>query len=139
MGFIIFLIDKESRSVPVLWSSKKIKRVARSTLTAEALALTEAVDSAVFIKVALEDVLGRHTPPITAYVDNKSLADVVKTTHVPAEKRLIIDLGAMREMVEKEELVVEWIPNEKQLADVLTKQGASKEKLTEVICRGYLW
>merc|ERR1712030_122948 len=84
MGFIAFLCDKNLNSAPILWSSKKTKRVARSTLTAESLAATEAVDSAVVVKTAIEEVLGRHIPPITLLVDNKSLAETVKTTNVPA-------------------------------------------------------
>ena len=138
MGFIIFLTDKNGSSVPISWSSRKTKRVARSTLTAESLAAIEAVDNAILIKAAVEEVLGRHIPPICALVDNKSLAEVVKTTNVPAEKRLIIDLGALREMIEQKTLILEWVPTEKQLADVLTKQGASKEKLIRVLCRGSL-
>ena len=80
MGFIIFLNDKNDRSVPISWSSRRTKRVARSTLTAESLAAIEAVDNAILIKAAVEDVLGRHIPPIKTFVDNKSLAEVVKTT-----------------------------------------------------------
>ena len=68
-------------------------------------------------------------PPIQLIVDNKSLHDAVHTTNVLAEKRLLIDMAALRELVEKKELVVKWVPTEKQLADVLTKQGASKDKL----------
>ena len=73
MGFIVFLCDTHKNSVPIVWASRKTKRVARSTLTAEALAATEAVDNSVVVKEALEEVLGRHIPPITSFVDNKVL------------------------------------------------------------------
>ena len=81
-------------------------------------------------------MLGRHLPPIKLYVDNKSLADAVKTTNVPTEKRLRIDLAALREMTEQKQLIIEWISADKQLADVFTKQGASKIPLTSVLCEG---
>ena len=121
------------------WASKKTKRVARSTLTAETLAADEAVDNAVVVQKTVEEVLGRRLPPITLFVDNKSLCEAVESTNVPTEKRLKVDLGAHREMVEREDLVMKWIPTTRQLADVLTKQGASKTKLTEVVNTGKLF
>ena len=44
-GYIIFLIGNNKRSCPLAWEAKKIRRVVKSTLAAETLALVEAVDS----------------------------------------------------------------------------------------------
>jgi hypothetical protein len=44
----------------------------------------------------------------------------------------------MREMVEKKEVAkVEWVSTEKQLADCLTKKGASSPKLVQALRSGW--
>ena len=80
----------------------------------------------------------RELPPITLYTDNNSLSDTVSTSNVVAEKRLMIDLSALREMVDNKELMIRWISKEKQLADVFTKAGVNKRILTDVLSGGVL-
>ena len=136
IGFLVFLCDRNGVAVPISWGSKKAKRVARSTLTAETIAANEAVDSAQVVKSVVEEVLGGHIPPVKLYVDNKSMFDAIGTTNFLTEKRLRIDMAALRELVEQRELIVQWVTAKQQLADVLTKQGASKEKLLAVLSSG---
>ena len=138
LAHIIFVHDDNGNSVPVSWVSKKAKRVCRSTLTAETLAAIEAVDAACVIKSTLEEFLDECIPPICLYVDNKSLFDAVKTTNMLAEKRLLIDMSALREMIDRKEVYIKWVNSEHQLADVLTKLGANKKKLTDVLSSGLL-
>ena len=135
LGFLVMLCDRDN-AIPISWSSKKAKRIARSTLTAETLAAAEAVDTACIIRVMLEDIIGHRLSPIRVFVDNKSLSDAVKTTNVLADKRLMIEMAALREMVETKEIIVTWIPTEDQLADVLTKSGVNKLKLVNTIKSG---
>ena len=71
-------------------------------------------------------------------VDNKSLVDATHTTNVLTERRLMIDMAALREMSEQNQIVVRWVATDHQLANVLTKCGASKVKLCEVISSGIL-
>ena len=138
IGYLVFLCDANGAAVPVSWGSKKAKRVAKSTLTAETLAANEAVDSAYVIKSVVEEVLGGRLPPVDLLVDNKSLHEAAYTTNVLTEKRLLVDMAALRQAVEKNELTIKWVPNGDQLADVLTKQGASKEKLMQVLANASL-
>ena len=119
-------------------TSKKAKRVARSTLTAETLAAVEAVDYATVTKISIEEILNCSLPPIQLFVDNKSLYEVAHTTNVVSEKRLLIDLSALREKVENKELVIKCVPTKDQIADVFTKAGVDKRKLTDVISSGKL-
>merc|ERR1712090_15945 len=95
MGYIIFLHDKIGKSVPLSWASKKIKRVARSTLTAETLAAVEALDAAVVLKGAVEEVMDCSLPPVRLIVDNKSLCEAASTTNSVADKRLLVDISAL--------------------------------------------
>ena len=79
-----------------------------------------------------------HSASLQLYVDNKSLYDTANTTHVLADKRLMIDMSALRQMVESKELTMHWISTQWQLADVLTKKGASKQKLVAALSEGRL-
>ena len=117
--------------------SRKSKRVARSTLTAETLATIEALNATRMCQKVLEDLLERPLHPLKLLVDIESLYDTSKTTNVLADKRLMIDL-TLRQMVSEKEVSVHWIPAAKQLADVLTKSGASKDKLIKYLKSGSL-
>ena len=44
-----------------------------------------------------------------------------------------IDMAAIEEMVEKKQISVSWVGTSGQLADCLTKRGASTEKLREAL------
>ena len=138
VGFIVFLQDQNSRSVPITWASRKAKRVARSSLTAETLAAVEAIDFAMVVQQATEELIKKKLPPIKLYTDNKSLHDATKTTNTLADKRLLIDMAALREMIEEKQVEVIWISSKEQLADVLTKPGVCKRSLTEVLANGSL-
>ena len=138
LGYIIFLHDTDGNCVPLSWASRKAKRVARSSLTAETLAAVEAIDSAVAIKSFVEEILYVKVPSLTLFTDNKSLYDAARTTNSLADKRLLIDMSAIREMIDKEELNLKWVNSENQLADVLTKLGANKQRLTSVLASGML-
>ena len=135
---MIFLQDSSFNASPVSWSSKKAKRVCRSSLTAETLAAVEAIDGAFVVKEMMEDILHKKLPPIMLYVDSKSLYDTVKTSNVIADKRLLIDMAAIREMSDNKEIIVNWVRTENQLADVLTKRGVNSLKLLRVFSTGHL-
>ena len=138
LGYIIFCYDNSGNAIPLTWASKKAKRVARSTLTAETLAAVEAVDAACLLKNSLEEVLRKEIPPIQLFVDNRSLHDAAMTSNVIADKRLMIDMSSLREMVDRRELQIKWVNTEQQLANVLTKAGASRDNLVNVLKTGRL-
>ena len=137
---IIFLVDEENNSVPLSWSSTRIKRVARSTLTAETLALNDAVDKAQMINKILSQVILRegHKFPMICYTDSYSLAQSTQTSHTLAEKRLLVDMAALREAVDREEVKIVWIETRKNIANPLTKKTAYSGALIEVLRGGHL-
>ena len=73
---IILWCDSENRSAPIQWQSKKIKRIVKSTLAAESLALHDGVDSAFYTKTIINELL-RVSVKIHCYVDNNSLVENV--------------------------------------------------------------
>ena len=72
---------------------------------------------------------------IKCFIDNKSLFDNLhSSTNVKEEKRLVLDIALLKEMMQKEEITsVELVESKDQLADCLTKQGASSERLRSVL------
>ena len=71
---------------------------------------------------------------ILVYCDNRNLVDCVKTCTSVEDKRLLIDIAVLRDMVScKEVSEVKWILTDKQLSNCLTKQGASTQSLVHVL------
>ena len=132
-AYIVFL--KNGRRVaPISWQSKKLNRVTNSPLGSETLALGEAADAGFLIASMIQEIFNLPKfPVIKCFTDNKSLFSTLKTTKINPDKRLRVDIARIREMVTKKEIVVSWVNGENQLADCLTKRGASPRKLTETL------
>ena len=136
-GQVIFLAGNE-KVAPITWQSKKLDRVTKSPLGAETMALAEAADSSVLIVKMVEEILKTTLPPVKCYTDSQSLVDHMATSHVIQDKRLRIDIARLKEMVEMKEVQCEWVSKEHQLADTLTKGGASSRTLIDVLQSGRL-
>ena len=119
---------------PLVWTSKKIPRVVRSTLSAEAYAMSKAVDMLGWMR-ALWGVV--HVPDFswqrpeegykklnTAIIvtDCKSLFDLVTRLAMPAceEHRTTLEVLLIKQRC-AENATFRWIPTTLQAADCLTK------------------
>lgn len=132
-GFIIFLRGEDERC-PIYWQSKRIRRVVKSTLSAEALALLDCLEAAVYLARILQEISGCGNLKIRSFVDNKSLVDSLHSSRSVDDKRLRIDIAVLRGMLERGEVAeVAWVDASGQLADCLTKKGASPERLRAAI------
>ena len=137
-GYIIFLHGENDCVTPLSWRSRKVKRVVRSTLAAETLALNEAADQSFFVRAILCEVFGleinRRVLPIKIFTDNHSLVQSVYSTKTVDDKRLLIDISCLREKLSNQEIdQIVWIEKKYQLADCLTKNGASAANLLQVL------
>ena len=130
-GYVILLTDGE-RVCPIIWRSVKIKRVVRSTLSAETLAMADACDVAIYLRYLVEELFPSKVP-IICISDNKSLVEGSKTTNKPEEARLQVELSALREMVERKEISMIWTESNNQLSDVMTKVGSSPKQLLSIM------
>ena len=73
-------------------------------------------------------------PYIECRTDSRSLTENLQSLKPLEDKRLRVDIAVIREMLRKGELKrVTWIAKEHQLADPLTKKGASCQKLLQMI------
>ena len=132
---VIFLKGKRNFS-PVTWQSKKIRRIVKSTLAAEALALDDAADSCFYLKTLLQEVTGssKECFPITLKTDSRNLHDAVYSTKTLEDRRLKIDICSLRQKLSTGEIhKIEWIRKEFQLADCLTKNEAPTSNLIGVL------
>ena len=139
-GCLIFSTDlklaQNERTVicPMAWSSKRIPRVVTSTLSAEAISLSSALDRLGYIRVCWEwlknpavdwsdvgKILSR-APLASAVTDCKSVYDIATKTSTPScsEYRTTLECLLIRERLQ-ENVAMRWISTQAMLADSLTK------------------
>ena len=139
-GTIIFtttpelLENKKSVVAPIAWYSKKIPRVVRSTLGAEAAALSNSADRLLWIRVLWstlldpdcdwtkpEEMLSSKNPGALV-TDCKSAYDLLTRTAIPqcSEQRTTIECLLIRERL-RNNAMVRWVCSQAMLADCLTK------------------
>ena len=135
MGLVIFL-SGDNHVAPISWRANKIRRVVTSTLAAEAMALQEGIDEAIYLQRMLAEM--SLIVPIHVYVDNRGLVDALHSTKLVQDRRLRIVIGALKQTLEREVNAVKWCPGEHQLADCLTKRGANGSQLLGVFQNGLL-
>ena len=111
----------------------------KSAIAAEILALVDGLNMAIYIGSVLSEILGEQRIPICCYIENKSLFENIYSTKIVNKKRLRIDSASMKQMIDRGEVThMKWIHAELQIADSLTKRGASKANLLHVQDSGYL-
>lgn len=135
-GFVMFVIDEKGIYSAIAWQSKRIKRVVNSSLSAECLEAVEAAETCILLRARLEELLCLPSQfiKLSLITDSKSLLDAVHTSTSVENKRLQIDINMLREMVEKGEIdEFRWIQTEFQVANPLTKHGASSDYLLRIL------
>ena len=73
---------------------------------------------------------------IIAYANNQSLNDTVHSTKQTLERRLIVDIAFISEMVNNNQILVIWVEKNKQISDVLTESGVSQKSLLNIFKTG---
>ena len=123
-GYLVCLVKKLSGLFALItWKSHKLRRIARSTLSAETMACIDGMDAAILYQNLLEDVMGSIIP-IIAVTDNVSLIESVYSMKSVQDKRLRVDLSYLKSLVDERKLHrIVWVSSNHQLADCLTKQS----------------
>lgn len=118
------------------WSSTKCKRVTRSVLASEIYAMAHGVDIAISITTTINIVMQRLAlprVPIVVCTDSLSLYECLVKLGTTKEKRLMIDIMALREAYERGDLSdIRWIDGRDNLADAMTK-ASPNEALSSLI------
>ena len=86
----------------------------------------------------LSELIQKNSKPINiiAYTDNQSLHDTVHSTKQTLERRLIVDISFICEIVDNNQIQVIWVEKDKQISDVLTKSGVSQKSLLNILETG---
>ena len=115
--FIITKRDHQEKN-SISWQSCKIKRVVKSMLASETLALSGGIDNACSISILLVELLNndhQKTIPIKCFVDNNDLVKVIKSTKLVADKRLRTEIASIKEMLDKGEICsITWLKSNNQ-------------------------
>lgn len=128
------LANKKAVVAPIAWTSKGIPRVVRSTLSAEAAALSNTIDRLLWLRILWawmcnpecqwsdpEKVLQEQNKAAVV-TDCRSMYDILTRTAVPncSERRTTIECLLIRERL-KANCDVRWVTSQAMLADCLTK------------------
>ena len=106
----------------VSWSSKKQRTVSTSTIEAEYIALGHAAREAVWIRRFINEMKLEAVEDVTLYGDNEmSIALTKNAENQHRIKHIDVQHHYIRELFNKRELTIEWIPGSKMLADGMTK------------------
>ncbi|XP_062409954.1 uncharacterized protein LOC134100639 [Sardina pilchardus] len=140
-GHLILLMGENGRFSPICWQSRRIRRVVRSTLAGETLALADGIDNAIFLSTLYSELtVGdcKHSGlPIVCVTDNQSLLDAVKSTKSVTEKRLRLEISNIKELLQSGTIQhIMWSATKEQLADCLTKKGTSALVLLRALSEG---
>ena len=74
IGYIVSIKDDEGNICPVMWKSKVAKRITRSTLDAETLAMEEGLENGIWIGRIWEEIYGKKVTVIGC-TDSKNLEE----------------------------------------------------------------
>ena len=111
------------------YSSTKSKRVTRSVLASEIYGMVSGVDMAYAFNTTLNQIAQElNLPQINTIIctDSYSLYECLVKLGTTKEKRLIIDIMALRELYESRELYeIRWINGSDNLADGFTKKNSN--------------
>lgn len=127
LGCFVFMADKSDQCTPLVWSSYKAKRVTRSVLGAETLALADGFDAAYSLQHHvghddLQRLVSGQTVPVSIFTDSMSLFNIVTRHTIPTEKWLSIDIDAIRQSYKTGEIeMIGFIRTDQNPADALTK------------------
>lgn len=100
LGFMILMVDKESRANVLHYGSKRPKLVTRSTIEAEIHPLMLGFHAFYVLQKLMAKVIGQNMKTIEIG-DFKKLLDVVKSDRNTDEQRLQIELFSIKDRYEK--------------------------------------
>lgn len=116
-GYVFFM-----GGAPVCWSSKRQSVVALSSTEAEYIALTRSSQQAMWMKYWLDEVDLPEDLPFTLFCDNLGAISLTETTKAHGlSKHLQIRFHYIRGRVEAEEILVQSISSQDNVADIFTK------------------
>ena len=107
---------------PLFWNARKLRRVARSSSTAELLAASDAASTLVYLQELIAEI--NYRPHAEMLVDSRALLNLATSIKEPTERANKLDLAAIRELFTLRSIrAFGWIPGHYNAADALTKDN----------------
>lgn len=117
----------------VTWRSKKQSVLARSSVEAEFRVVAHGICELLWLKKLLFNLRIQCEVPMKLYCDNKA---AISIAHNPVQhdktKRVEVDKHFIKEKIDSGLICMPYVPNQQQLADVLTK-GLYKDLFSDLI------
>ena len=138
IGFILTLVTETARTDNqfdirgnlIHWSSTKCKRVTRSVLASEIYGMVNGFDVGLSIATTVRmitDRLGLPAIPLVVCTDSFSLYECLVKLGTTKEKRLMIDIMALRQSYERREIAeIRWINGKDNPSDAMTKASPNR-------------
>ncbi|KAI0991711.1 hypothetical protein K3495_g16476, partial [Podosphaera aphanis] len=136
IGYVIVLAnekigegDFEITGNIVHWSSNKCKRITRAVLASELYGMVAGIDMGISLTTTLQMIteqLEIAPVPVIICTDSFSLYECLVKLGTTKEKRLMIDIMAIRQSYERREISeIRWIEGNSNPADSMTKLNAN--------------
>jgi hypothetical protein len=121
-GYFIFLGNNL-----ISWSSKQQETTSLSTCDAELQALGHCVKKAIWIEFLIEELFNIHDFKPILLCDNKSAISLTKSGYTSNRSNHLIRLISFLNEKTQDSFLIDFIPSEENLADVLTKALAKQK------------
>ena len=145
-----FFKHKPAKIWVIDWSSKKLRRVVRSSTAAETLAGQNGLDAIEMFQGLLHEVLWNIGPrkfremipehPSALVTDSKGFYDAITRSccsqALSIERRLAIDYAIAKETMQNQNIIGCWVNNLQMCADALTKLKGDTKPLYELLEKG---
>lgn len=106
----------------ICWTSRKQKQTSLSSMESEFVALVGGVQDAKWLCSLMEELRMKNTAAPKLLIDNQSAVAYCRTGGSMTRTRHVnIRYHFVRDSVESGEVDLDWIPTERQLADIMTK------------------
>ena len=120
------------------WQTRKNPIPCISSLAAESEAALNGKAKIDIVRYLLTEVSGIEFFKAELITDNRSLADAVKSSGVPTDKRSVVAVATLRKMIDEEDARLTWCESKKNIADILTKEGVDPENIQNLLKKGIL-
>jgi hypothetical protein len=132
LGFILMLVNESTNTNTFIicgnvihYSSTKCKRVTRSVLASEIYGIVNSFNMGIAIVTTLRMVterLGLPVIPLVIYTDSYSLYECLVKLGITKEKRLMINIMALRQSYKRREITeIRWINSNNNPIDAFIK------------------
>jgi len=137
LGFVLMLVNESTSANTftiqgnvIHYSSTKCKRVTRSVLASEIYGMVNGFDIGIAVATTLTmatERLGLPPIPLVICTDSYSLYECLVKLGTTKEKRLMIDIMALRQSYERREITeIRWINGDDNPADAFTKASPNR-------------